>query len=207
MLGPIGRPRPRPLCGCPLPGAGTAPPVADASTPLPPPPPGVSGHAHRKWGDDWTSGATVVRVLSMLMLALSVLIAVWAGYNFNHRANMLTCAGRGVLFFAAAPVGRQRGAAGRGAAPGRWRKAEPCTGTAGPRAGPVPARARARPACPLAPRTRTDCSAGPQPIPADRLKADGPYDSRFLPATLAVCLVSSLMVVFSGAVVRLRSET
>ncbi len=39
------------------------------------------------------------------------------------------------------------------------------------------------------------------------MKADGPYDSRLLPATLAVCLVSSLMVVFSGAVVRLHSET
>lgn len=51
---------------------------------------GVAGHAHRKWGDDFTGGATVVRVLSLVMLALSVLIAVWAGYNFNHRANMLT---------------------------------------------------------------------------------------------------------------------
>ncbi|GBG00376.1 vacuolar transporter chaperone [Raphidocelis subcapitata] len=90
---------------------------------------GVAGHAHRKWGDDFTSGAVVVRVLSLLMLSLSILIAVWAGYNFNHRANMLT------------------------------------------------------------------------------LKADGPYDSKLLPAVLATCLVSSLMVVFSGAVVRLHSET
>jgi hypothetical protein len=32
----------------------------------------------------------VVRVLSLLMLLLSVVIAVWAGYNFNNRANMLT---------------------------------------------------------------------------------------------------------------------
>ena len=32
---------------------------------------------------------------------------------------------------------------------------------------------------------------------------DGPYDSKALPAVLAVCLVTSLMVVFSGAVVRL----
>jgi hypothetical protein len=31
-----------------------------------------------------------VRVLALLMLALSILIAVWAGYNFNNRANMLT---------------------------------------------------------------------------------------------------------------------
>ena len=44
------------------------------------------------------------------------------------------------------------------------------------------------------------------PVP-NRMKADGPYDSRMLPATLAVCLVASLSVVFSGAVVRLHSET
>jgi hypothetical protein len=66
------------------------------SQPQPPPrpetnpTPGVAGHAHRKWGDDYTSGATIVRVLSLLMLSLSILIAVWAGFNFNHRANMLT---------------------------------------------------------------------------------------------------------------------
>lgn len=51
---------------------------------------GVAGHAHRKWGDDYMSGAVVVRLLSLVMLVLSIVIAVWAGYNFNHRANMLT---------------------------------------------------------------------------------------------------------------------
>jgi hypothetical protein len=43
--------------------------------------------------------------------------------------------------------------------------------------------------------------------PHRSLKGDGPYDSRFLPATIAVCLVSALAVVFSGAVVRLHAET
>jgi len=47
----------------------------------------------------------------------------------------------------------------------------------------------------------------PNPPTQHRLKADGPYDSRLLPATLAICLVSALSVVFSGAVVRLHSET
>jgi hypothetical protein len=31
-----------------------------------------------------------VRVLSMLMLLLSIIIAVWSGFNFTSRANMLT---------------------------------------------------------------------------------------------------------------------
>jgi hypothetical protein len=40
-----------------------------------------------------------------------------------------------------------------------------------------------------------------------RLKLDGPYDSKVLPAVLAVTLVSSLIVVFSGAVMRLHSDS
>jgi hypothetical protein len=42
---------------------------------------------------------------------------------------------------------------------------------------------------------------------ACRLKLDGPYDSKVLPAVLAVTLVSSLLVVFSGAVMRLHSDS
>jgi hypothetical protein len=40
-----------------------------------------------------------------------------------------------------------------------------------------------------------------------RLKLDGPYDSKVLPAVLAVTLVTSLIVVFAGAVVRLHSDS
>lgn len=50
---------------------------------------GVAGHAHRHWGDEFTASAIYVRVMSMIMLTLSIVIAVWAGYNFNHRANLL----------------------------------------------------------------------------------------------------------------------
>lgn len=39
-----------------------------------------------------------------------------------------------------------------------------------------------------------------------RMKMDGPYDSKVLPVVLALCLVASLVVVFSGAVVRLHDE-
>jgi hypothetical protein len=40
-----------------------------------------------------------------------------------------------------------------------------------------------------------------------RLKLDGPYDSKVLPIMLAITLVASLLVVFSGAIVRLHSDT
>jgi hypothetical protein len=39
-----------------------------------------------------------------------------------------------------------------------------------------------------------------------RLKLDGPYDSRVLPILLAVTLITSLLVVFSGAIARLHSD-
>jgi nitrate/nitrite transporter NarK len=51
---------------------------------------GVAGHAHRQWGGDYSDSFVAVRLLSMGMLALSIIIAVWSGYNFNRRANMLT---------------------------------------------------------------------------------------------------------------------
>jgi hypothetical protein len=51
--------------------------------------PGVAGHAHRHWGSDYTEGALYVRVISMFMLTTSIVIACWAGFNFNNRANML----------------------------------------------------------------------------------------------------------------------
>jgi hypothetical protein len=50
---------------------------------------GVAGHAHRHWGSDYTESALYVRIVSMCMLATSIVMACWAGYNFNSRANML----------------------------------------------------------------------------------------------------------------------
>jgi hypothetical protein len=39
-----------------------------------------------------------------------------------------------------------------------------------------------------------------------RAKADGPYDSRFLPVLLTICMVLSMSVVFGGAVFRLATD-
>ncbi|EFJ41082.1 hypothetical protein VOLCADRAFT_121659, partial [Volvox carteri f. nagariensis] len=50
---------------------------------------GVAGHAHRHWGDEFTERAIVVRVVSLVMLFISVAIAVWAGLNFQKRAIFL----------------------------------------------------------------------------------------------------------------------
>lgn len=44
------------------------------------------------------------------------------------------------------------------------------------------------------------------PLHHRRLKMDGPYDSRALPVILAITLITSLLVVFSGAIVRLHSD-
>lgn len=50
---------------------------------------GVAGHAHRHWGDEFTERAIIVRVVSLVMLFMSVIIAVWAGLNFQKRAIFL----------------------------------------------------------------------------------------------------------------------
>lgn len=47
---------------------------------------GVAGHAHRNWGDEYMEKAVVTRVLSLTMLMVSIVMAVWAGYNFQKRA-------------------------------------------------------------------------------------------------------------------------
>lgn len=45
------------------------------------------------------------------------------------------------------------------------------------------------------------------PVCVCRAKADGPYDSRFLPVLLTVCMVLSMSVVFGGAVTRLTGSS
>ncbi len=49
----------------------------------------MAGHAHRHWGDDYTTQAIYVRLVSLLMLGLAIAIALYAGFNFIRRANML----------------------------------------------------------------------------------------------------------------------
>ncbi|KAJ9533230.1 hypothetical protein QJQ45_018344 [Haematococcus lacustris] len=50
---------------------------------------GVAGHAHRHWGEDYLEQAIVARVTALTMLGLSIVIAMWGGYNFQRRAAFL----------------------------------------------------------------------------------------------------------------------
>lgn len=50
---------------------------------------GIAGHAHRSWGDEFTERAIIVRVVALVMLFVSILLAVWAGLNFQKRAMFL----------------------------------------------------------------------------------------------------------------------
>ncbi|KAF5830826.1 hypothetical protein DUNSADRAFT_13974 [Dunaliella salina] len=46
---------------------------------------GIAGHAHRNWGNDYIERAVVTRAVSLTMLAMAILMAIWAGYNFHRR--------------------------------------------------------------------------------------------------------------------------
>lgn len=50
---------------------------------------GVSGHAHKHWGSEFTSRAVIVRVLALMMMGISIGMAVYAAYNFKKRGDML----------------------------------------------------------------------------------------------------------------------
>lgn len=50
---------------------------------------GIAGHAHRNWGDEFTTSSLMVRGVSLIMLCVAITIAVYAGFNFYVRANML----------------------------------------------------------------------------------------------------------------------
>eukprot|EP00890_Picochlorum_soloecismus_P000314 jgi/Picsp_1/1283/NSC_04764-R1_vacuolar transport chaperone-like protein len=50
---------------------------------------GVSGHAHKHWGTEFTTRAIAVRVLALLMMGISIVMAVYAAYNFKRRGDML----------------------------------------------------------------------------------------------------------------------
>lgn len=50
---------------------------------------GISGHAHHHWGDQFTGRAIFVRVLALIMMAISIGMAIYAAYNFKQRGDML----------------------------------------------------------------------------------------------------------------------
>lgn len=49
----------------------------------------MSGHAHRKWSADFATRAVAVRVLALIMMAISIGMAIYAAYNFKKRGDML----------------------------------------------------------------------------------------------------------------------
>ena len=51
--------------------------------------PGVSGHAHHHWSTEFTNRAIAVRVMALVMMAISIGMACYAAYNFKKRGDML----------------------------------------------------------------------------------------------------------------------
>jgi hypothetical protein len=50
---------------------------------------GVSGHAHHHWGSEFSSHAIAVRILALIMMAISIGMASYGAYNFKKRGDML----------------------------------------------------------------------------------------------------------------------
>ena len=50
---------------------------------------GLSGHAHKNWGTDYEQRAIFVRVVALILMALSILMAIYAAYVFHFRGEML----------------------------------------------------------------------------------------------------------------------
>ena len=53
---------------------------------------GISGHGHRHWGSDYTTRAIFVRLLALGMMAIAIIMALYAAFNFRKRGRMLLCA-------------------------------------------------------------------------------------------------------------------
>jgi hypothetical protein len=50
---------------------------------------GVAGHAHHQWEQEYLARAVVVRILALIMMAISIAMAIFAAYNFKRRGDML----------------------------------------------------------------------------------------------------------------------
>lgn len=49
----------------------------------------MAGHAHKHWGTDLTTRTIAIRLLALLMMAVSIAMALYAAYNFKRRGDML----------------------------------------------------------------------------------------------------------------------
>ncbi|KAK9825872.1 hypothetical protein WJX81_007432 [Elliptochloris bilobata] len=50
---------------------------------------GVSAHAHKNWGSDYQGQAVFTRVIALIFMVLSIVMVVYAAYNFRKRGDML----------------------------------------------------------------------------------------------------------------------
>jgi len=50
---------------------------------------GLSGHAHKNWGSGYEQRAIFVRVLALVLMALAIVMAVYAAWVFHYRGEML----------------------------------------------------------------------------------------------------------------------
>ena len=52
----------------------------------------MSAHAHKNWGSDYEGQAIFARVLALVFMVLSIVMVIYAAYNFRKRGDMLQCA-------------------------------------------------------------------------------------------------------------------
>lgn len=50
---------------------------------------GLSGHAHKNWGSDFEQRAIFVRIVALVLMALAIVMAVYAAYIFHYRGEAL----------------------------------------------------------------------------------------------------------------------
>ena len=51
---------------------------------------GISGHAHKNWGDTYVTGSIFVRGIALAMMGIAILMTLYAAHNFRLRGEMLT---------------------------------------------------------------------------------------------------------------------
>jgi hypothetical protein len=53
---------------------------------------GIAGHAHKHWGEEYNRTTIVARVLALLVMLTSILVAIYAAGLYVWRAVALRCA-------------------------------------------------------------------------------------------------------------------
>ncbi|KAK9799708.1 hypothetical protein WJX73_001059 [Symbiochloris irregularis] len=50
---------------------------------------GISGHAHKNWGQGYETGSIFVRGIALAMMGIAILMTLYAAHNFRLRGEML----------------------------------------------------------------------------------------------------------------------